>query len=126
MPDPVHFPLLSILSVIKRFFEFPLVLLLSFIFLNLKWLIFFVVYNRYLKTSEMQGIENFVTIMFIIFWDFFMVEQIFLLVQVKRSVVISNKLVHIVASRVAKHLKTSNLRKFGNFRKISKLHIIIT
>ena len=41
------------------------------------------------------------TIMFIIFWDFLMVDQIFLSQQVKRSLVISNKLYLRDASRVA-------------------------
>ena len=34
--------------------------------------------------------------MFIIFWDLLMVEQIFLSPQVKRSVIISNKLVYAI------------------------------
>ena len=35
------------------------------------------------------------TIMFIIFWDFFMFEQIFLSPQVKRSVISKDKLVYL-------------------------------
>ena len=35
------------------------------------------------------------TIVYIIFWDFLIIEQIFLLLQVKRSVIISNELVYM-------------------------------
>ena len=41
-----------------------------------------------------EDIETFSTIMFIIFRDFRMVEQIFLSAQVKRSVIFNNKLVY--------------------------------
>ena len=45
--------------------------------------------------------------MLIMFGDFLIVEQIFLSSQVKRIVIISNKLVHIrVASQVAERFKT--------------------
>ena len=46
------------------------------------------------------------TIIFILFWDFLAFEQIFLSLQVKRSVINSNKLVIEVASWVAERLKT--------------------
>ena len=39
--------------------------------------------------------ENWSSIMFIIFWDFLMVEAIFFSPQVKRSVIICNKLVYM-------------------------------
>ena len=40
-------------------------------------------------------LANWTTIKFIIFWDFLMVEQIFLSPQVKRNVIICNKLVYM-------------------------------
>ena len=63
--------------------------------------------------------------MFIIFWDFLMFEQIFLLPQVKQSIIISNKLVHtgILPHELPNDLR---LRKLGNIRKIAKLHRIVT
>ena len=39
-------------------------------------------------------LQKLLTIMFIKFWDFLMVEQTFLLPQVKQSVIFSNKLVY--------------------------------
>ena len=60
--------------------------------------------------------------MFIIFRDLLMVDQISLSPQVKRSLIISNKLVYIrVASRVTERLKTQDVRKLENFTKISKI-----
>ena len=44
-----------------------------------------------MKRSYFQWSELWAAIMFITFWDFLMVEQIFLSPQVKRSVIISNK-----------------------------------
>ena len=44
--------------------------------------------------------------MLIIFWDFLMVEQIFLSLQAKQSLIISNKLVFASCSTIAKRLKT--------------------
>ena len=57
------------------------------------------------------------TIMFMIFWDFLIVEQILFSPQVKRIVIISNKLVHIrVASQVAEQFKSQKTsRKSWNF-----------
>ena len=51
-----------------------------------------------------------------------MVEQIFVSPQVKRTVIISNKLVHTrrITSWVAKQLKTQDLRKLRSIMKISK------
>ena len=46
-----------------------------------------------LKNTKVLDPAQQTTIMFIIFWDFLMVEKIFLSPQVKRSVIISNKLV---------------------------------
>ena len=57
------------------------------------------------------------TMMFIIFWDFLMDEQIFLSPQGKRSVIISNKVVY--------HLKSYNLSKLEVMSRISKIHGII-
>ena len=54
-----------------------------------------------------------------------MVEQIFLSLKVKRSVIIGNQLVYKNNLGVAERLKTQDLRKFINFKKISKLHRII-
>ena len=46
------------------------------------------------------------TVVFIVFWDFLMFEQIFILPQVKRNVIISNKVVYTrVAARATKPLK---------------------
>ena len=57
-------------------------------------------------------------IMFIIFWDFLIVEQIFLSPQVKQSVAISNKLVYTKCRLVyTSRLKTYDLKKLGNIRK---------
>ena len=47
---------------------------------------------EYLKNVSELYLEP--TIMFIIFWDILMVEQIFLSPQVKRRVIISSKLVY--------------------------------
>ena len=43
--------------------------------------------------TEKKNIKTLATIMFIIFWDFLMTEQILPSPQVKRSVTISNKIV---------------------------------
>ena len=52
-----------------------------------------------------------------------MVEQMFLLPQVKQSMFINNKLVYRrVAPRVAAQLKTQDLKKSENIRKMSNLH----
>ena len=40
-----------------------------------------------------------------------MFDQIFVLLQVKRSVIISNNMVHRSCPRVAKQLKTLNIKK---------------
>ena len=62
------------------------------------------------------------TIITIIFWDSLMFYQVFRSPQVKWCAIIT----YIqVASRVAKRLKTYDLRKLGNIRKVSKLHRII-
>ena len=60
--------------------------------------------------------------MFIIFWDFLMVQQIFASPQMKRSVVISNIR---VASRADERLKTYNLRKLWNISIVTKFYRII-
>ena len=56
-------------------------------------------------------------IIFIIFWEFLMVVQFFLLPQVKRLLLEINWYI-LVAARVAERLKTLNLRKLAtvNFR----------
>ena len=62
--------------------------------------------------------------MFMVFLDFLMVEQVFLSPQLKRSVIISNKLVY--TSELPHELPNAlRLRKLGNIKKISKLHRII-
>ena len=62
------------------------------------------------------------TTMLIIFWDFLMVEH-FLLPQVKRSVIISNKDgIYKLSHELPNELR---LRKLGNIRKISKSYRII-
>ena len=53
------------------------------------------------------------TIMFIVFWDFLIAEQIFLSPQVKRSLIFKNKLV----DKVAKRLK--EIRKYQENLKTS-------
>ena len=60
------------------------------------------------------------TIMFIIFWDFSMVEPIFLSPQVTENVIISNKLVYIIC-----FMSWQTTQDLGNSRKISKFHSII-
>ena len=65
--------------------------------------------------------ENWATIIFIILWDFLMFYQIFLSPQVKRCTIITYK--HGIY--MAERLKTSDLRKLGNIRKVSKLHRMI-
>ena len=50
---------------------------------------------------------------------------LFTTMQVKRSVIISNKYGIRVPSRVAERLKTYDLRKLGNIRKILRFHRII-
>ena len=60
------------------------------------------------------------SIMVIIFWDFAMSDQMFLSPKVKRSVIISNKLlVYTSCSTIFRRTK------LGNIRKISKLNRII-
>ena len=54
-----------------------------------------------------------------------MVEQTFFSPQVKRSIIISNKLMYTSYLRVVKRLKTQDLRKLGDIRNISKLHRMI-
>ena len=60
------------------------------------------------------------TIMFIIFWDFSMVEPIFLSSQVKENVIINNKLVFIIC-----FTSWQTTQDLGNSGKISKFHSII-
>ena len=55
-----------------------------------------------------------------------MSDEIFLALQVKRSVTIINKHGLYDALQVAKRLKIWDLRKLGNIKKISKLHRIIS
>ena len=65
------------------------------------------VHQNSLNIMQFSYWETQSTIMLIIFGDFLIVEQIFLSSQVKRIVIISNKLVHIrVASQVAERFKT--------------------
>ena len=54
-----------------------------------------------------------------------MVEQILHSQQVKRRVIIGNKLYIRVASQVADQLKTKDLVKLGSDREISKVYRII-
>ena len=55
-----------------------------------------------------------------------MVEQMFLLPQVKQSVFINNKLVYTsFVTQFAEQLKTYNLKKSRNIRKMLNLHRII-
>ena len=64
------------------------------------------VHQNSLNIMQFSYWETQSTIMLIIFGDFLIVEQIFLSSQVKRIVIISNKLVHIrVASQVAERFK---------------------
>ena len=64
------------------------------------------VHQNSLNIMQFSYWETQSTIMLIIFGDFLIVEQIFLSSQVKRIVIISNKLVHIrVASQVADRFK---------------------
>ena len=58
---------------------------------------------------------------FLILGDFLMVERLLLSLQVKRNVIISSKLVY-TSCLTLPYLKTSDLRKLGNIRKISSLH----
>ena len=67
------------------------------------------------KTSESS------TILVIIFGDMLMFYQIFLSPQLKRIVIISNKYL-----RVAERLKTYDLTKLGNIKKVSNLHRLIS
>ena len=64
------------------------------------------------------------TAMVIIFLEFLMFYQIFLSPQVKRSLIIINKLAH--TSCLTSYRTTQDLRKLGKFRIMSKLHVIIT
>ena len=59
------------------------------------------------------------TIMFIVFWDFLIAEQIFLSPQVKRSLIFKNKLV----DKVAKRLK--EIRKYQENLKTSQNHCLV-
>ena len=55
-----------------------------------------------------------------------MVEQIFLSPQMKRKVMINNKLVYTRdAEQVAERLRNYDLRKLRNIRKVSKLHRLL-
>ena len=57
---------------------------------------------------------------FIISWDFFMLHQICLSLQVKRSTTISNKFcIYKLLHKLPNNFKTKNLRKVGRIRKIS-------
>lgn len=62
------------------------------------------------------------TIMVIIFWGFFIFDQMFLSPQERQSVIISNEdsISKVPHELVAKRLKTQYLRKLGNVKKISK------
>ena len=61
--------------------------------------------------------------MFIIFSDFLMVEQIFVSLQEKRSVIICNK--QGIYELHHELLNDLRLRKLGNIRKILKIYRII-
>ena len=66
-----------------------------------------VVHQNSLNIMQFRYWETQSTIMLIIFGDFLIVEQIFPSSQVKRIVIVSNKLVHIrVTSQVAERFKT--------------------
>ena len=55
-----------------------------------------------------------------------MVEQILLSPQMKRNVMINNKLVYTRdAEQVAERLKNYDLRKLQHIRKVSKLHRLL-
>ena len=77
----------------------------------------------FLKISEKGGeLTKFLfnsTVMFIIFWDFLMVEQIFLSPQLKGSVIISNKLVYINCLTSSEQLKTLEIWKYQEYLKTS-------
>ena len=62
------------------------------------------------------------TIIFIIVWDILMLCQIFLLPQVKRKVIISNK---YDIYELPNDFRLDISKKLGNIRKISNLHRII-
>ena len=63
--------------------------------------------------------------MFIIFWDFLMVQQIFLSPQVKRSVIITNKLICVSCLTswwTAEDVGSQEIMKYqGNLKKIIEL-----
>ena len=65
------------------------------------------------------------TIMFIIFWDFLIVEQTFLSPQVKQSMIINDKLVLIINEFPNELPNDLRLSKLGKIRKISKLHELL-
>ena len=77
----------------------------------------------FLKISEKGGeITKFLfnsTIMFMIFWHFLMVEQIFLSPQVKRSMIISNKLVYMNCLPSSEQFKTLEIWKYQEYLKTS-------
>ena len=62
--------------------------------------------------------------MFLIFWDFLMIDQIFISPHMKRAWLVINM---VYTSCLMSCLPTSeNLRKLGNIRKISKLYGFIS
>ena len=64
-----------------------------------------------------------ITVLVMIFWDFFMFYQISFSPQVKRSVIISNKGgIYELPHELPNNLR---LRKLGNIRKLPKFHRII-
>ena len=90
--------------------------LLVHIILRKTWFLF-------LKISEKGGeITKFLfnsAIMFIIFWHFLMVEQIFLSPQVKRSMIISNKLIYMNCLTSSEQFKTLEIWKYQEYLKTS-------
>ena len=65
------------------------------------------------------------TIMFIIFWDFLMVEQMFHHHKWNEALLLVIKWYVLFDLRVAKRLKTWDPKKLGYIRKMSKPHRII-
>ena len=99
--------LLSI-SNCKNFLALPQIFLWAVLFQTFSCL-FYATRRWYLLLLRFMWLfenQSKATIMFIILWDFFIVEQVFLSQQVKQSLIINAKLVYTVASQVAKRLKT--------------------
>ena len=94
-----YFDLFSFLILFSLFF-FPL----------------FLYFVRYIFKCVMYAQS---AIMYIIFWDFLMIEQIFFSPQKKRSVITSNRLIYKKWLRVPEQLTTKDLRKLVNIKKTS-------